>query len=411
MENHRRPDLQMNSIAKARQLNATPLAGCLDQERAADALRQRPLIFSDTRLFVASEHLRLMAELVAAMERIVVLPGWNERVLADAPATARHRTSLRGAFFGYDFHVGDDGPRLIEINTNAGGGLLNALLLQAQRGERGGMADGAAVERQFVEMFEAEWHAGGGAGKPGLVAIVDDHPAEQYLHPDFELLRALLERNGVAALICDPEELSLRDDRLYHGGRQVDMVYNRLTDFLLEEPAHATLRQAWLSDAAMITPHPRAYALYADKRNLALLSDDDWLAAIGVDAATRGLLSRLVPKTERVSAQNAEDIRARRKKLFFKPAMGYGSKAAYRGLNVTTRVFTEILAGDYVAQTLAPPGARIVVVDGKAVALKFDLRCYAYAGAIQVAAARLWQGQTTNFRTPGGGFTPVVEVR
>jgi hypothetical protein len=25
-------------------------------------------------------------------------------------------------------------------------------------------------------------------------------------------------------------------------------------------------------------------------------------------------------------------------------------------------------------------------------------------------AARLWQGQTTNFRTPGGGFAPVLTV-
>ena len=50
------------------------------------------------------------------------------------------------------------------------------------------------------------------------------------------------------------------------------------------------------------------------------------------------------------------------------------------------------------------------VLDGEDVVLKFDLRCYAYAGVMQMVAARLWQGQTTNFRTPGGGFTPVAEV-
>ena len=400
----------MNSIDKTRHLNAMPLSGCLDRDKAAEVLRLRPLIFSDTRLFVAGEHLRLMAELVAAMENIVTLPGWRERVLATAPATASHSTDLRSVFFGYDFYLGDDGPKLIEINTNAGGGPMNSMLLQAQYRDSAGMANGAAVEQQFVEMFEAEWRAGGGAGKPGLVAIVDDQPTEQYLYPDFELLRALFERNGIAALICDADELSLRDGRLYHGQRQVDMVYNRLTDFLLEEPAHAVLQQAWLRDSAMITPHPQAYALYADKRNLALLSDDAWLADIGVEASTRALLSRMVPRTEQVNVQNAEDIRARRKKLFFKPATGYGSKAAYRGLNVTTRVFAEILAGNYVAQTLVPAGVRTTHVNGEDVVLKFDLRCYAYAGVMQMVAARLWQGQTTNFRTPGGGFTPVAEV-
>jgi hypothetical protein len=32
---------------------------------------------------------------------------------------------------GYDFHLSPDGPRLIEINTNAGGAFLNAALARA----------------------------------------------------------------------------------------------------------------------------------------------------------------------------------------------------------------------------------------------------------------------------------------
>lgn len=42
--------------------------------------------------------------------------------------------------------------------------------------------------------------------------------------------------------------------------------------------------------------------------------------------------------------------------------------------------------------------------------LKFDLRQYVYQGEVQWTAARLYQGQTTNFRTPGGGFAPVYET-
>ncbi|MER9685145.1 hypothetical protein [Mesorhizobium sp. M0139] len=34
---------------------------------------------------------------------------------------------------GYDFHLDDDGPKLIEVNTNAGGAFLNALLAKAQK--------------------------------------------------------------------------------------------------------------------------------------------------------------------------------------------------------------------------------------------------------------------------------------
>ena len=43
-------------------------------------------------------------------------------------------------------------------------------------------------------------------------------------------------------------------------------------------------------------------------------------------------------------------------------------------------------------------------------ALKFDLRAYTYAGDVMWMAARLYQGQTTNFRTPGGGFAPVYSA-
>jgi len=69
------------------------------------------------------------------------------------------------------------------------------------------------------------------------------------------------------------------------------------------------------------------------------------------------------------------------------------------------------LQGDYVAQKLAPPGERALCVNGTdALSLKYDVRCYVYNGQIQLVAARLYQGQTTNFRTPGGGFALVRVV-
>ena len=33
-----------------------------------------------------------------------------------------------GGLLGYDFHLGEAGPRLIAINTNPGGAFLNAVL-------------------------------------------------------------------------------------------------------------------------------------------------------------------------------------------------------------------------------------------------------------------------------------------
>ena len=88
--------------------------------------------------------------------------------------------------------------------------------------------------------------------------------------------------------------------------------------------------------------------------------------------------------------------------------MGYGSKAAYRGDKLTKRVFDDILATEYVAQTFVAPSTRRLFIDGIEQDFKFDVRAYVYAQTIQLTCARLYQGQTTNFRTEGGGFAPVM---
>jgi len=132
------------------------------------------------------------------------------------------------------------------------------------------------------------------------------------------------------------------------------------------------------------------------------------LAAWGVSAADRSLLGAAVPRTRLVTAEGADELWSQRRQLFFKPVAGYGAKAAYRGDKLTRRVWDEIQAGDFVAQALVPPDERLVAVDGIKTDLKFDVRAYTYAGKVQLLAARMYAGQTTNFRTPGGGFAPVV---
>jgi hypothetical protein len=318
---------------------------------------------------------------------------------------------------GYDFHLGPQGPRLIEINTNAGGGLLTAALARAQRSCCEAMnwaftpnAELQTLEQDFLDMFAAEWRLQRGDAPMKSLAIVDDAPAAQYLAPEFELLQQLFRRHGLTASIADPMELEWREGKLWRQGAVVDMVYNRLTDFYLAEPGHRALRDAYTAGAVVLSPHPRAHALHADKRNLIALSDDDLLSAWGVPEADCDLLRAVVPQTRMVTAERAGELWAERRKLFFKPVAGYGGKAAYRGNKLTRRVWDEILAGDFVAQALVPPGERLIELDGAQADLKFDVRAYAYDGRVQLLAARMYAGQTTNFRTPGGGFAPVVVV-
>ncbi|MDR2189178.1 MAG: hypothetical protein LBE62_14230 [Azonexus sp.] len=367
-------------------------------------------LFSQGAVELPAATLSAIRQLVAAIESVVALPSYRDRVLSWAPPGIGGEPPARSVFFGYDFHLVDAQPKLIEINTNAGGGLLNTCLLRAH-----GAAEAAAkIEADFVAMFREEWRLARGDAPLSRIAIVDENPAAQYLAPEFELFRHLFERHGVAAVIADPAEFAEAGGRLLHRGAAVDLVYNRLTDFSLDTPASAALRAAAAAGGVVVTPHPFAHALYADKRNLTLFSDPATLAEWGLPTATRATLLAGVPRTVAVRAEGdekaGERFWAERKRWFFKPAAGFGSRAAYRGDKLTKRVFEEILQGGYIAQEIAPPSEHQVWVGGEPQQMKADIRAYVYQGRVQLFAARLYQGQTTNFRTPGGGFAPVFAL-
>lgn len=376
-------------------------------------------LFAGVQLEISAEQLAQMEAVIAAVERAVRLPGWDERLPHPNPlpqagegtnaAPSVHGCNL-GVFFGYDFHLNENGAHLIEINTNAGGAFLNALLLKSQANVSAPGRTTAVenLEQSFVEMFRHEWSLERGNAPLEAIAIVDEQPEEQYLYPEFILAQQMFERAGIRAVIADPVELAARGDGLYLGEQKISLIYNRLTDFSLEK--YPALSSAYRNKQVVLTPHPQAYARYADKRNLARLSDAALLRSLGADEDTVQVLQRGIPQTRMVAAADAEQWWNERKQWFFKPVSGYGAKGAYRGDKITKRVFDEILAGGYVAQSLALPGECRASVNGEEVALKYDVRCYVYDGKIQLLAARLYQGQTTNFRTAGGGFAVVRVV-
>lgn len=375
----------------------------------AGLLAARPNLFADTAIIVSDADADAMARVIAAVEAVVSLPQYRDEMLAGAPAMARRDTPIRGAFISYDFHLGPDGPQLIEINTNAGGCLLAGALARAQRPYCDAVRTGPGLdglEAALVAMFEAEWRRGGGSKPLTRIAIVDDAPETQFLYPEFLLFREMFRARGIRAEIADAGSLIWRDGRLWLGGEPVDMVYNRCCDFYFARPEHAALAAAWLDGGVVVTPHPRAHALYADKRALILLSDAARLASWGVSSADRAVLAAGIPQTVAVTPENAEALWAARARLFFKPAVGYGSRAAYRGDKLTRRVWQDILAGCYVAQRFAPPGERRLSPTQPP--MKADIRNFVYDGRVQFLSARLYRGQTTNFQTAGGGLAAVL---
>lgn len=389
----------------------SPELSALVQERC-------PYLFSARPVFISDGQRERMEQVVCAIESVVALPSYQQLVLQNAPPIARHDPGgAKGVFYGYDFHLRGDDIGLIEINTNAGGAMLNAVMARAHRAcaldarqLAAAEAGGLVLEQTIVDMFQTEWRLSGRQRPLNAVAIVDSDPTLQYLYPEFLLFQGLFERHGLRAVIADPSELKLRDGVLWHGELAIDLVYNRLTDFMLESAENDALRDAYLQGSIVLTPHPRAHALFADKRNLALLSDAGKLQQLGVPAGVQEILLANILPTQIVDAADGERLWSERRRLFFKPCAGYGGRAAYRGDKLTKRVWQDILAGEYVAQAIMVPGERVSGTPELPDSLKFDLRAYAYDGAVQWLAARIYQGQTTNFRTPGGGFAPVYSL-
>ncbi len=416
---------QLNQHCYCRSLAKPELAALLRQlapqhaQQISDLLEQNcPHLFAELPVYIPQSQAQRMQQVITALDSVIQLPAYQQHVLANLREPAWSQPPVNhGVFYGYDFHLHGEQLSLIEINTNAGGAFLNILLALAQQEDcsiwlaQASLPNLAqAYRHSIIDMFVEEWQTQFGEGRPRHIVIVDENPEQQYLYPEFLLFQDWFQQQGWQASICAPEQLTYRDGRLCLGSATVDLVYNRLTDFDLSTPASLAIRQAWQAQAIVLTPNPYHHALYADKRNLVYLSDDQLLQDWGVDASTRALLSQHVPPTVLLGAHNADELWARRKQLFFKPLAGYGGKATYRGDKITQKVWQAILQGDYIAQQIAQPGQRRNQADTELAAHKFDLRSYVYQAQMQWLAARSYQGQTTNFRTPGGGFAPVYQV-
>lgn len=418
-----------DSRGLAQELNRSCFCISLDRHAMADAMRcasgdeaffanhiePRPHLFSNLPVFLPRADLDSMLATVAAIEDVSRLPDYLEAAAMWAPPIARRDHGPRGVFMGYDFHLAGDAPRLIEVNTNAGGAFLNAFGAKAQLAccaeVAAAIADAQAstFDADVIAMFEAEWRLQGRADRPKVIAIVDDAPEAQYLYPEFLLAQRVFQACGIVSLIADPSELAYDGHALVCRGQAIDLIYNRLVDFDLSQAQHEALRRAYEDGAVVMTPTPHTHATLADKRNLILLTDAIRLEDWGVPDPTRAALAS-IPKAVLVTADNADDLWQRRKSLFFKPVAGHGGKAVYRGDKLTRSTWTDILGAAYIAQEFAPPGERLIKLGSETVARKVDVRLYTYDGRLLLTAARLYQGQTTNFRTEGGGFAPVFFV-
>jgi hypothetical protein len=346
--------------------------------------------------------------LIRALFALRGSPSYRDRIRISDEEIGRYEPRNYSVLMGYDFHIEGDGtPRLIEVNTNAAFSLGADLVRESQ-----------SVENPFVPSFvdalrdafiEEYARTQPGEALKGI-AIVDDDYRAQNFYFEFLMFKQLFERWGWRCTIGSPEDFhySEADETLRdRSGRKIDLVYNRLTDFLLADAAHRHLRAAYLAGRTCFTPNPYEYALLADKQRLVEWTRPGWLESVGLPVSEAEMIRRLVPPAHDLEEYaDTERLWRERRRLFFKPKHAFGSKGVYKGASLTRKTFVEILNHPYIAQEFVPPAWVTGSMETTQTAgqYKYDVRFYVYKGEIQLMIGRVYRGQVTNLRTAGGGF-------
>lgn len=295
----------------------------------------------------------------------------------------------------YDFHLtAEQKPKLIEINTNAAFLTLGHFLYQAHELNTGlnfkiqDLKGLFLEELKYQNKFPAQPH----------ILIVDKNPFEQKMFLEFLIVQELIQSFGWQCSI---------DDVANYPKYNPDVVYNRYTDFYLNNPESQVMRQDFLTQKTCFSPNPFEYFLLADKQRMIDWTQSDFWDGLKFSQTDRDLISHVLPLTLSFKPELKEMLWSQRRKLFFKPKNSYGSKQSYKGASISKKVFDEVANENFLAQELVPaPETTIHTPDGPQ-DFKYDLRCYAYRDELQLVIARVYQGQVTNLKTKWGGFAPV----
>lgn len=268
-----------------------------------------------------------------------------------------------------------------------------------------------------------EWR--GNRHKLPDIAIVDWHGVPTA--SEFELFVEQFAENGIAAVICAPEEMEFRRGQLYAGGAPVDFVYKRvltselLRRYGLDHPMIDALRAR-----AVCIVNPFTCKLLHKKAILAVVSDER--NAHLLTAAERQAARAHIPWTRTVEERSTLDpagnpidllpwASANRQRLVLKPNDEYGGKGVRIGWETEQSAWnaalTDAISEPTVVQERAPIAYEDFPIPNAEGALAFDRRLvdsdpFLFHGArVHGCLCRLSSETLLNVTAGGGSIVPV----
>ncbi len=346
-----------------------------------------------------------MVRTAKLLTQLVESEPYRQFIAGQAKDVAQLDPGYGSVFMCYDFHLTEDGPKLIEINTNAGGGLL-ALLAHTPAEDLASLIIPEELKQKIVSAFLATYrsYSGDPQSRPGNVYIFDQNPQGEFLYPEMQAFAQLLNDCGLPAKVVGAEQLCYEQDGVYVAGDRVDMLYMRHCDFYLDDPALSGLKACYLKRQVCLSPNPFDYALLSDKRRLRQFSDRAFLEQVGFAAADYERLLHYIPESHVLADVDSDEIWATRKKWVMKPVEGFGSQDIYFGKKISRTRFNSLDKENTLLQELVLPSTVAIPEQEE---MKVDFRLFAFRDQVFGLAARLYRGRLTNMQTDGGGFAVV----
>jgi uncharacterized circularly permuted ATP-grasp superfamily protein len=258
------------------------------------------------------------------------------------------------------------------------------------------------------------------------IAIVDlkDRPTQK----EFELFKEFFDAEGYPSIICSPDELEFKNNRLSAGDFEIDIVYKRLLvneylPIIRESPA---LLDSYRAGAICMVNsfrskliHKKAlFAVLTDERHARLFTDEE-----------REAIRAHVPWTRRVRAEKSEYygreidlldfIQKTRDRLVLKPNDDYGGHGIHIGWNTDEIAWEEGLRhalsnGDYLIQERVPTAREVFPALQEDGSIEFaeqlvDLDPLLFYGKVGSAFTRLSFTELANVSS-GGGMVPTFII-